>query len=101
MKEFLEPYFGELIAGAVAAIVAWFSKGRMLKADARSAEANAINAMQRAYDMYVEHNNKKMQEFEKEIKNLREELTKVEDYWRSKYNALKKEFTAYKRKNIG
>lgn len=99
MIEQLQPYIGEALTAIIVAIVTWFTRGKRDQAEARSAQANAIEAMQRAYDIYVEHNNEKMRQLEAELKKLQDELTKAETYWKNKYNALKREFNDYKKKN--
>jgi len=110
-------YIGEIITAVVTAVVAWFSRGKMQKAETQNSEANAMQAMQVAYDRYVEHNNavnahltermKSLEDemhkrdafWEKKYSTLENELHRVEKYWKDKYETLKKAFESYKREH--
>lgn len=95
-----------ILTGIGTFISTWLLKGKIVKAEGKSAEANALEAMQKAYDMYVEHNNAKMKMLEEDVKKintryseLEKELERVEKYWKNKYNALLKDFRDYKKDN--
>ncbi len=72
-------------------------------------QADALDGMQRAYDKYVEDSNEKFEQMRKEIadltkaqKELKEahhkEMERLKNYWKEKYDNLKKEFDNYKKR---
>jgi len=124
MKEFFQNYIVEGLMAIIGVVGGWLVGRTKSNADTsavlavnKSLEANAIEAMQRAYDIYIEHNNRKLADFEKEIVKLKEEqesvekkwkqkyenmsseLAALEKYWQTKYANLKKEFDIYKKSN--
>ena len=95
----MKEYIGEILTAVVAFALSWIAKGKIIKAEGNTAEANALEAMQKAYDMYIEHNNAKMIVLEKEIKELRVSFDKEKKYWKNKYKMVLKEFETYKKDN--
>ena len=124
MKEFFQNYIVEGLMAIIGMVGGWLVGRTKSNADTasvlaanKSLEANAIEAMQRAYDLYIEHNNKVLADFQKEIVKLKEEqeliekkwkqkyenmsseLAALEKYWQTKYANLKKEFDNHKKSN--
>jgi len=122
--DFISQYTGEAVTAIIASLGTWIFSRKKENADIntivatnKSLEANAIEAMQKAYDIYVDHNNRKLEDLEKEIAKLKQtmidavtgwelkyrelekELVRVEKYWQDKYKALKKSFDDYRRLN--
>lgn len=124
MKDFFLQYIGEALMALIGVLGGWLVGRTKSNADTaavlavnKSLEANAIEAMQRAYDIYIEHNNRKLSDFETEIKQLKEqqeevnqkwkqkyeditkELERVEKHWQNKYAIMKKDFDNYRKTN--
>ncbi|WP_435263006.1 hypothetical protein [Tenacibaculum sp. nBUS_03] len=71
-------------------------------------KTDALSGMQTAYDKFVEDYDKKFDDVVSEMASLKEnhkidiskvqsKVEKVDEHWRKKYNALKKEFDIYKK----
>jgi len=103
MLEFLQPFIGEIIVGAVMAFLGWFFERRKKKAEYSKSMIDiyqdALTDLKTRYDeKYAFLKN----EYDLKFKHLTfqmDQLRKDQEMWKNKYSSLKKEFDAYKRKH--
>ncbi len=65
----------------------------------RKQKGDALAQMQESYAVFVRHSEQKFKDFEREILELQQEMQRVKEKWREKYQALKQEFETYKKKH--
>ena len=117
MLEFLQPFIGEIIVGAVMAFLGWFFERKRkrveidnLAVEGNKAEADYSKSMLDIYqdaltdlrNRYEEKYDFLKNEYDLKFANIglqMERLKKDQEMWKNKYTSLKKEFDAYKRKH--
>lgn len=106
----------QILAGGVAAIIAYFRGKKTREAEENKATSDALTSMQSTYDVFVNDLRDRYNELKEEvnylknsdtqnkieIKELRIEnknLVKELGLWEKKYDVLKAEFETYKKEN--
>lgn len=106
MKELLTQHLSELITGLIAVVIGWISKSRMSK---KVENADLTKQIQDIYKDLIADTDRKIDQNVAEIDQLKkkleekdeywqEELKKVEQKWVKKYETLKRENTALKKR---
>lgn len=104
---FLKDYIGELVTGVVVApVAAWIAdlrSKRKIEAEVKSQELDNVEKGLSIYKDMLETVRKDMQvqheENAKEIERLKKKLEEVTEYWKTRYNDLKRDFDNYKKEH--
>lgn len=92
--EFILQHITEIVAVATT-IGAYFFGKRKLNAEAKTAEAGAVESMQKVYNSFVEDVDQKFKAINLELEAVKKEV----DHWKNQYYRLKNEFRNYKKRH--
>ncbi len=92
MQDFLLHNINTIFAyifGTGGLLTAWFQR--------KKRKTDALTGMQQTYNRFVADYEKKFKDLHLEVTCLQEEIKRVEEHWKKKYEALKNQFEKYKK----
>lgn len=92
--EFILEHITKIVAFATT-IGAYFFGKRKLNAEAKTAEAGALENMQKTYDAFVVDMTAKYNSLKEDVSDLKKDV----DHWKNNYYRLKNEFRNYKKRH--
>ena len=83
-----------LSAGGITQIINWRINKRKAKAEAKQSEIEVIaQTVQTVYEPIIKHQNERITELEREVKELRDEKRSLQTEYESKIDSLKEEYS--------